>query len=526
MRPIIFLSILFISFILIGGCVSQTTNPLPMAGPQPPASNDLSVHSGGSALAIAFKTDEISTTSPEAKELFLKGLTYSTQYARYNESLAFFDAALTIDRNFSEAWVAKGVALHNMKRYEEAINTYDRALLINYGDAGTWSVKCITLRDAGKTAEAAECNQRAGEYDAGYRNNPGAAIPPARTESCDGSLPPVQPGGDVWIGESCLNVSAVVSSGQVISWYKNGHPGNATSDAIRIVYDARNFFADPGEYLGYEGTWYVGTTDTVAFVVRVTDVRVPPWDENSTGPGPSGLDASAQTTALASIDGPGKIDNGLQGAIDATKNPDFVTAWVILDEPPGLPNVPPADLTPSGKSAFRDRQRGIYLNSTKPLVDYVRNRGFVVDYIGQTSPAIEVLASPPFMKELANRSDVRKMVLPKTNHQVINEMLLHKPDETIHVSISLAPPGGLSPWPVGPITEQRSQEYYAQNKILYENQSRYVVDRLLNENVRITYGRPVIPTAFYGEVPVHLLEIFNSRPEVVSIKKYIQYYLI
>ncbi|MDO8872693.1 MAG: DUF3821 domain-containing protein [Methanoregula sp.] len=263
MRQMIFLSILFVSLILIAGCVSQTTNPLP------PAPGDPSVHSGGSALAIAFKTDEISTTSPEAKELFLEGLTYSTQYARYNESLAFFDAALAIDRNFSEAWIAKGVALHNMKRYEEAINNYDRALAINYGDAGTWSVKCITLRDSGKTAEAAECNQRAGEYDAGYRNNPGAAITPVRTESCDGYLPPVQPGGDVWIGESCLNVSTGVASGQVISWYKNGHPGNATPDASRIVRDAQNFFADPGEFLGYEGTWYVGTMDKVAFVVRV-----------------------------------------------------------------------------------------------------------------------------------------------------------------------------------------------------------------------------------------------------------------
>jgi hypothetical protein len=60
-----------------------------------------------------------------------------------------------------------------------------------------------------------------------------------------------------------------VSSGQVISWYKNGHPGNATPDAKRIVRNALNFFADPGEFLGYEGTWYVGTTDKVAFVVRV-----------------------------------------------------------------------------------------------------------------------------------------------------------------------------------------------------------------------------------------------------------------
>ena len=82
-------------------------------------------------MAIAFKIDEISTSSPEAKDMFIKGLTYSTQYAQYNESLSYFDAALVIDPGFIEAWVAKGVALHNLKRYDEAIKNYDKALAIN-----------------------------------------------------------------------------------------------------------------------------------------------------------------------------------------------------------------------------------------------------------------------------------------------------------------------------------------------------------------------------------------------------------
>lgn len=171
MRRMIFLSIRFVFLTLVAGCTSQTPNPPLINGPQPPAPGDPSIHSGGSALAVAFKTDEISTTSPEAKDLFNKGLTYSTQYARYNESLAFFDAALAIDRNFSEAWIAKGVALHNMKRYDEAIKNYDRALEINPRDAGTWSVKAITLRDWGKPEEAAECNRQAAELDPRYGNS-------------------------------------------------------------------------------------------------------------------------------------------------------------------------------------------------------------------------------------------------------------------------------------------------------------------------------------------------------------------
>ena len=179
MRRVIFIGIIIVSLILVAGCVSQTTNPPQMNGPF----GDPSVHSGGSALAISFKADEISTISPEAKEQFIKGLTYSTQYARYNDSLAFFDAAISIDRNFSEAWIAKGVALHNMKRYDEAIKNYDKALLINPDDAGAWSVKAITLRDSGKPAEAAESSRRAAELDPGYQNPPGVPVTQVRTQS-------------------------------------------------------------------------------------------------------------------------------------------------------------------------------------------------------------------------------------------------------------------------------------------------------------------------------------------------------
>lgn len=168
----IFISVLLVYLILATGCISQETGPLPATSPPPATSPGSFVPPGGSSIAIAFRTDEISTTSPVAKEQFIKGLTYSTQYARYNDSLAWFDAALAIDRNFSEAWVAKGVALHNVHRYEEAIKSYDKALEIDPDNAGTWSVKAITLRDWGRPEEAAECNRRAAGLDPAYRNPP------------------------------------------------------------------------------------------------------------------------------------------------------------------------------------------------------------------------------------------------------------------------------------------------------------------------------------------------------------------
>ena len=136
-----------------------------MSGPSPEVPEGSQVVYGGRSIALSFNKDELSTSSPEAKELFIKGLTYSTQYARYNESLGYFDAALAIDRNFTEAWVAKGVALHNMHRYDEAIEHYDKALALSPGDAGIWSLKGMTLYDEGKFEQAAECERRAAELD-------------------------------------------------------------------------------------------------------------------------------------------------------------------------------------------------------------------------------------------------------------------------------------------------------------------------------------------------------------------------
>lgn len=178
MRRIIFISVLFISLILAAGCISQNAGPSLATSPPRDASPGSFVPPSGSSIAIAFRTDELSTTSPEAKDQFIKGLTYSTQYARYNDSLAFFDAALAIDQNFSQAWIAKGVALHNMKRYDEAIKNYDSALEINPDDAGAWSLKAMTFRDWGKTTEAGESSRRAAELDPRYRNPPQTPVTP------------------------------------------------------------------------------------------------------------------------------------------------------------------------------------------------------------------------------------------------------------------------------------------------------------------------------------------------------------
>jgi tetratricopeptide (TPR) repeat protein len=168
MTRMVFVCILLIFTSLTGGCIQQTENPVPVISQPPAISGDSSVNSGGTAIAIAFNADEISTTSPEAKDLFLKGLACLTQYGRYNESLEYFDSALAIDRNFSEAWVAKGVTLHDMKRYDEAIRCYDRARELTPRDAGIWHLEGVAFSDWDRPEAATECNRRAAELNPRY----------------------------------------------------------------------------------------------------------------------------------------------------------------------------------------------------------------------------------------------------------------------------------------------------------------------------------------------------------------------
>ena len=132
----IFLVLVLLASGCIGGAGDQTVLP-----PLPATGSDSTYAGSGGKIALAVSTDGISTSSPEAREWFIKGLTASTQYARYNESLEYFDRALMLDQNFTEAWYAKGVALHNMMRYDEAIHCYNRALAIDPGNAVVVSLK-------------------------------------------------------------------------------------------------------------------------------------------------------------------------------------------------------------------------------------------------------------------------------------------------------------------------------------------------------------------------------------------------
>lgn len=165
---IIVTGILAVLTCLASGCLFPAEHAAPAVSPTPSFSGESQVQYGGTAVAVAFDRNGLTSSSPEAKEQFLKGLTLLTHYGRYNESLRYFDAALALDQNFTEVRVAEGVAFHNLKRYDEAIRSYDRALALSPGDADTWHLEGVTYADYGQPERAAECNRRAAELDPRY----------------------------------------------------------------------------------------------------------------------------------------------------------------------------------------------------------------------------------------------------------------------------------------------------------------------------------------------------------------------
>lgn len=330
---------------------------------------------------------------------------------------------------------------------------------------------------------------------------------------------PVPAGGDVFLGERCLNITEGVSSGQIISWYKSGwNRGNDIPDAKQIVHDAGNFSVNSDEYLGFEGNWYVGITDKVAFVVRNGTLNVlsgssyQNMNEKMVGMNPSG--------------DTGKFDYGVLAIMNSTNQIDYTRYWVVLQEPTGILRDPGLNRTVEEKAFFREQQKAYYLNHTKPVVDYVRGRGYIVDYIGMTSPSIEVLAPLPFIEELAQRPEVRKIFLTKASHPLIKEMLQRKPDETLNVMVSHTKPPGVIRMPSGSFTEEQTIEYFWANRPLFENHTRAIVDLLQKENVSIRYIDPYPATGFWADVPIHLIEEFNARPEVAGMEREFPAYLV
>lgn len=165
----ILLSILAIVIVIVSG-TTLIHDPLP-----PPDSPAWS--SGSPVIVMAVRGDEITSSSPEAKDLLIKGLTAGSRNNGYAQAISYYDEALALDPDFTEAWMAKGVALHNLRSYEDAVGCLDRALALDPGNAAAWSLKGSILSSWGRPDEAAGCYARAAEIDPGYQSRV-AALPP------------------------------------------------------------------------------------------------------------------------------------------------------------------------------------------------------------------------------------------------------------------------------------------------------------------------------------------------------------
>lgn len=120
------------------GCLAFTAQPAGSRGTDPvlPAPGVSDMKMGARVIAMAVCADEIGTPYPEAADLLIKSLHSNANGGRFSEAIDYYDRALAIDPGCSTAWLAKGVALHNLGRYDEAILCYERASALDPGNEG------------------------------------------------------------------------------------------------------------------------------------------------------------------------------------------------------------------------------------------------------------------------------------------------------------------------------------------------------------------------------------------------------
>lgn len=88
-----------------------------------------------------------------AEEATTRGNGLITQH-RYEEALATFERALTLDSQSALAWNGKGDALNNLQHYDEALSAYEQALTLDPKNAFAWNSEGNTLASLGRHEEA------------------------------------------------------------------------------------------------------------------------------------------------------------------------------------------------------------------------------------------------------------------------------------------------------------------------------------------------------------------------------------
>jgi PGF-CTERM protein len=91
-------------------------------------------------------------------------------------------------------------------------------------------------------------------------------------------------GGDVFIGEQGLNVTAATGGFTQIAWFASGtNPNTDVPNSVISVGDANSFYIAPSNFVGKTGNWYRwdGSNQGVAFNVNDPNIALKVWDQNS-----------------------------------------------------------------------------------------------------------------------------------------------------------------------------------------------------------------------------------------------------
>ena len=96
---------------------------------------------------LTSEADELPPASQKTKEQWLEEGKVLTFHAplRYEEALAAYEQAISLDTTDAEAYTGKGDTLYALKRYEEALSAYEQALGFDPTSASASNGRAISL---------------------------------------------------------------------------------------------------------------------------------------------------------------------------------------------------------------------------------------------------------------------------------------------------------------------------------------------------------------------------------------------
>lgn len=83
----------------------------------------------------------------------------------FSEALGSIDQALSLDQNFTLAWITKAGILNVMGQYNQSLEASDHALALDEGQAEAWTNRASALISLGRDEDALEAADRAIELD-------------------------------------------------------------------------------------------------------------------------------------------------------------------------------------------------------------------------------------------------------------------------------------------------------------------------------------------------------------------------